>query len=88
MTATDLQKLCLRYKEVMKRGVVIALALELGLTRWTIRTMLDGEDAVIKPLPMRGVKRMRKRRRNPPRWYARDHVFEVLGVVPSGRADD
>lgn len=37
------------YPPLMKRGQVIELGRKLGMTTWTVRQLIEGPDAVLKP---------------------------------------
>jgi hypothetical protein len=82
MTPAEFEKLRSRFTELLKRGEVIALAEEIGLTRWKIRTLLDGENPPLAPhpLPFARKKPTKKKARAPVRFYQRDAVFLVLGI--------
>lgn len=68
MTANQLNSIRQRYPELIRRGRVLEMGREFGVSIWTMRTMLDGEEPTLKPVPMKGR-----------RWYRREVVLQALG---------
>lgn len=68
MTTHELNSLRQRYPELIRRGRVLEMAREFGVSVWTMRTMLDGDEPTIEPVPMKGR-----------RWYRREAVLLALG---------
>lgn len=71
MTTTELNSLRQRYPELIRRGRVLEMAREFGVTVWTMRMMIDGDDPTIVPVPIKGR-----------RWYRREAVLAALGGPP------
>lgn len=76
-SSPELVRLRAEHGELMRRGAVMALGASLGLSQWKLRTLLDGDEAPLKPHPIT---------REGVRWYARELVFVEMGLIPRSEA--